>query len=619
MIFGSLNEVLDGDKTLYDINNMVSDKTVLNTNTVNESYIKKNIYSQYNYTQSKPKSGKISSILKKFSHYGMVCDKQLQANMMAIPANPDLQNKEDKQLFNLYSTPNFDWKVKSEEDRPFSEKTLNEKRIILRKMAEQPEIEDIIDIMCNECIVYDSDNNYICKPFIDNAVIQDLNEQALSEIRNAINSNFYKIYMLEELKTNAWNLFRRWLVDGVLAFEIVYDNLQYPKNIIGIIELDPATLTKVYDGTKLIWIQYQGVVGKERKLLDSQIIYIKYTDDGVSSRQSYLERLIRPFNLYRIVEQAQVIWTVTQSSFKTIFTIPVAGMNRAKGLQTLNAAMSRYKEDISFNNDTGELKVNGKVNLPFNKEYWMPENDNGKPEIETLVDNGPQLNDSDQLKYFLSKLYKMSKIPESRFDKEAGTTWFGTDASQVLRDEINFGRFVDRLRYIFSQIIIKPLQIQLALSLPDIKADKRLLDAISLSFNSYNQFMELVEAEVDQKRLEHIQTLKDTFTSSDADGNEVPYFCDRFLIVKYLKMSDADLELNEKLKKEQKQEQSSDDNDENSGEDNSDDRGMDMSPDEDNDEDNSSESEDNDTGSDNEIDKDMMGDVQPESPETTEA
>lgn len=616
MIFGSLNEVLDGDKTLYDINNMVSDKTVLNNNTVNESYTSKNIYSQYNYTQSKPKSGKISSILRKFSRYGMVYDKQLQANMMAIPANPDLQNKEDKQLFNLYSTPQFDWKVKAEEGKPFSEKTLNEKRTILRRMAEQPEIEDIIDIMCNECIVYDSDNNYICKPFIDNAVIHDLNEQALSEIRNAINSNFYKIYMLEELKTNAWNLFRRWLVDGVLAFEIVYDNLQYPKNIIGIIELDPATLTKVYDGTKLIWIQYQGVVGKERKLLDSQIIYIKYTDDGVSSRQSYLERLIRPFNLYRIVEQAQVIWTVTQSSFKTIFTIPVAGMNRAKGLQTLNAAMSRYKEDISFNNDTGELKVNGKVNLPFNKEYWMPENDNGKPEIETLVDNGPQLNDSDQLKYFLSKLYKMSKIPESRFDKEAGTTWFGTDASQVLRDEINFGRFVDRLRYIFSQIIIKPLQIQLALSLPDIKADKRLLDAISLSFNSYNQFMELVEAEVDQKRLEHIQTLKDTFTSSDADGNEVPYFCDKFLIVKYLKMSDADLEFNEKLKKEQKQEQSSDSD---NNEDNSDDEGGSDVGSDDNEDNNDSESDDNDTGSDNEIDKDMMGDVQPEPSETTEA
>ena len=50
------------------------------------------------------------------------------------------------------------------------------------------------------------------------------------------------------------------------------------------------------------------------------------------------------------------------------------------------SAMNRYKEDISFNGDTGELLVNGKMNLPFNKEYWMPENENGTPQIETLVD-----------------------------------------------------------------------------------------------------------------------------------------------------------------------------------------------------------------------------------------
>ena len=262
--------------------------------------------------------------------------------MVAVPANKDLQPKDALVMQNLYGMPNLDWKVKSEEDRPFSEKTLNEKRTILRKMAEQPEIEDILDIMCNECIVYDSDNNYICKPFIDNAVLQDLNENALNEVRTAINSIFYKIYMLEDLKRNAWNLFRRFLVDGVLAYEIVYDNLQFPKNIIGIVELDPATLTKCYDGISLRWIQYKGVQGKERILLDSQVIYIKYADDGVTTRQSYLERLIRPFNIYRIIEQAQIIWTVTQSSFKTMFTIPVGSMNRAKGMQELSQQSAYY-------------------------------------------------------------------------------------------------------------------------------------------------------------------------------------------------------------------------------------------------------------------------------------
>ena len=607
MKFGSLNEVFEGNKSLFDL--------------VNESYTNNfNSYNKYNYSSGKPKKGKISKFLRLFSNYGMSYDDQVLKNMVAVPANQELQSKDALVMQNLYGMPNLDWKVKAEEDRPFSEKTLNEKRIILRKMAEQPEIEDILDIMCNECIVYDSDNNYICKPYIDNAVLQDLNENALNEVRTAINSIFYNIYMLEGLKRNAWNLFRRFLVDGVLAYEIVYDNLQFPKNIIGVIELDPASLTKSYDGINLQWIQYKGVQGKERVLLDSQVIYIKYADDGVTCRQSYLERLIRPFNIYRIIEQAQIIWTVTQSSFKTMFTIPVGSMNRAKGMQELSQQMSRYKEDISFNNDTGELKVNGKVNLPFNKEYWMPENENGKPEIETLVDQGPQINDSEQLKYFLSKLYKMSKIPESRFDKENGATWFGTDASQVLRDEINFGRFVERLRHTFAEIIIKPIQIQLSLMIPDLKNDKRILESISVDFISYNQFQELMEAEVDQKRMEHIQTMKDTFTTTDADGNEVPYFCDKFLIIKYLKMSDADLELNEKYKREMKKDADKN-NDEEGNDDNGGGSGLDMSDGNDNSDENNSDQESDDSSDNNngEIDNEMLGDVQPESSETTEA
>lgn len=123
---------------------------------------------------------------------------------------------------------------------------------------------------------------------------------------------------------------QRWLIDGVIAYEIVYDNIENPHTIIGIIPIDPATITRVIDNGIQYWVQFKDVIGQERIMLDSQVIYIKYEDSGVIDRQSYLERLIRPFNIYRIIEQAQLIWTVTQASFKTMFTIPVAGMNRAK-------------------------------------------------------------------------------------------------------------------------------------------------------------------------------------------------------------------------------------------------------------------------------------------------
>ena len=155
-------------------------------------------------------------------------------------------------------------------------------------------------------------------------------------------------------------------------------------------------------------------MGSERKLLDSQVVYIAYQETQAISRVSYLERLIRPFNIYRIVEQAQLIWTITNASYKMKFTIPVKGMNRALGTQTLQTAMNRYREDIKFDLESGEIKVNGTSQMPFNKEYWMPEGDSGAPQIETLGGEGPELQDNDQLKYFRNQLYKdFQDTPES--------------------------------------------------------------------------------------------------------------------------------------------------------------------------------------------------------------
>lgn len=577
-----------------------------NVQLVNESYTP-------NYTFKKP--GRITSILRTLSKYGMAYDDQVYKNMKAIPADKLLQPKDgDMVLQSMYGGMN--WKVKPEEEKTFNEKTLEQKRQILRKLASQPEMEDILDIITDECVVYDDEEVYICKPYIDNAVIQDLNENSLDEIRNAVDTIFYRMYLLVDWRNTAWNDFRRWLIDGDVAYEIIYDDIENPKNIIGIVDIDPATLTKSVENGITYWVQFKDMMGRERKLLDAQIVYIKYEDSGVVERQSYLERLIRPFNVYRIVEQAQIIWTVTQSSFKTMFTIPLNGMSKARGLQTLNAAMNRYKEDISFNGDTGELKINGKMMLPFTREYFMPENENGKPDMQTLSDPGPSLMDSEQLKWFESKLYKMSKIPESRFDRDNQATWFGTDPSQQLRDEIKFSRFTTRLQHTFAEILLKPIRIQLALQIPDIKNDKRILNSVGLHFNSYNQFVELMEEQIDMTRIEHIQSLRDTFMTTDEEGNENHYFSDEFLLVKYLKMSNADLELNAKykakeaaLKKKTKNDDEESGNEE-GGESNELDQELGL-------DDKNSEEENPEEEGGNDIDSEMNGDVKPESEETT--
>ena len=502
----------------------------------------------------KKKPNLIQRFFSNFSRYGMSYEKEALDNMRALPADPKLLPKGEQMMnSNIYTTLSSKWQVKSNAEKDFYEKDLPIKRESLRKLALQPELEDILDTMTNECVVYDSDNAYFAEPFIDDKSLKDFKTGIQKKIRDSVESNYYRFYKMLNWKYTAWDDFKRFLIEGSLAWEIVYDSLEKPHKIIGLIPLDPATLTKSYNNGKVYWIQFKGITGKERKLLDAQVIYIQY-QENVVARQSYLERLIRPYNVYRIIEQAQIIWTMTNASYKMKFTIPVAGMNKTNGMQTLRSAMQRYKEDIKFNSDTGELTVNGQTNLPFNKEYWFPETESGRPEVETLGGDGPDLNDDSQLKFFKNQLYKISKIPISRFDDENSPSFFGTDVTSIARDELNFGRFVDRLRNIFAKIVIKPLQLQLALDIPELREMPEVLDAVQLRWQTTNLFQEMLEQEIQQKRVEFVQMMKDSLVDMDTQGNEVKFFSSEFLVRKYLKMSDADLKLNKKYSEQERKE-----------------------------------------------------------------
>lgn len=503
-----------------------------------------------------PKKGKQKRSIAKFfsdmSRFGMSYEEDVIANMRAIPADKNLLPKET-QLINqdLFTMSASNWKVKANKDKCIFEEDLPEKREALRKLAVQPELEDILDTMTNECIVYDSDYTYFAEPFIEPQELKDIKKSMRKKINDSMEKHFRRFYKMLNWKYRAWDDFKRFLVEGVLAWEIVWDDLEKPKSIIGLVPVDPATLTRKFENNKWYWVQYKGIQGKERTLLDSQIIYIEYQETNSLTRQSYLERLIRPFNIYRIVEQAQLIWTITNASFKMKFTIPIKGMNQALGAQTVNSAMNRYKEDIKFDIESGELRINGKENLIFNKEYWMPESDSGTPEIETIGGDGPDLADDNQLKYFKNNLYKISKIPLSRFDQESGETWFGSDPTSVARVEIDFARYVQRLRNTFSQIMIKPIQLQLACDFPELLENKQILEGVSMQYHSYNLFEEMMDIELMQKRTEFIQSMKDSMVDMDVEGNEIKFFSSKFLVQKWLKLSPQDLSLNDKLKQEE--------------------------------------------------------------------
>jgi len=231
------------------------------------------------------------------------------------------------------------------------------KRDYLRKFSLNPEIEYILDTVCDEAISYDGFNFFAYPAFLNIIGIK-------KDVIDKIDSTYKKLYDMFGFNDDisAWQYFRQLLVDGFVAFEIIYDDKG--KNIIGFKELDATTLMpsveKQKDGTFLnVWYQYPKDERKRRMLYDSQIIYLSYAKGNSVSRVSYSERLIRPYNVLRIIEYTRVIWSVMNASFRLKMTVPVGSRSQQKAMQTLGELMSIYKEDIQFNDESGELAVNG--------------------------------------------------------------------------------------------------------------------------------------------------------------------------------------------------------------------------------------------------------------------
>ena len=335
----------------------------------------------------------------------------------------------------------------------------------------------------------------------------------------------------------------------ILHLKLFYSPDQ--SEIIGFKELDPITLVPGYnkDDGKKVWTQFMDDPVKERVLYDAQIIYISYSSITTASRVSYIERLVRAFNLMRIMEHTRVIWAVTNSSYKMKFVIPVGGKSKTRAKQSLAQLMSNYKEVVDFDWDSASLTTNGKPMLQFNKEYWLPSKDGDSPEIETLNSEGPELGDTDTLNYFENKLKMVSKIPFNRFMYEDGGGEFNMVADGMIRDEIKFSKFITRLRSTFQEILVKPLWLQMCLKYPEFKDDASFRTQIALQFNEENMFAELKQMEIMEKRLEFISSMTDSLVTTDPmTMEETPYFDQEFLVDRYLKLSPDDKAANDAYK-----------------------------------------------------------------------
>ena len=497
--------------------------------------------------------GNILRSLGRISSFGMKYDDMVVRNSQAI-------GKTESSFFNSEGTgftqdDAFKWilshqDVKIRKYIAYFDRDYAEKRKFLRKFSLNGEIEFILDTVCDESITYD-DRNFFATASTLNI---DLKDKVLDKITDHYN-RLYNVFGFQNSNL-AWQYFRQLLIDGFLAFEIIYDNKG--KEIIGFKELDPTSLQPMVEKIgendyQQFWIQYPANPQITRKLTNEQIIYISYAKGNAVSRVSYAERLIRSYNILKIMENTRIIWNVMNASYRLKFIIPTGTQSQQKALQTLGQVMSNYKEDISINDNSGELTVNGKPKVQFYKNYLFPEKDGQTPDIQSMNPSGPDFNIMDNVLYFFNKLKMDSKIPYARFSSRSSAPInYQIGVDQMQRDEIRFEKFLRRLRSIFQEILVKPLYIQMCLDYPELSKDRNFKSKLGLNYNRESELEEMIQMGGFTKKIEFINGLAEI--KMKIGETESSYFDREFLINRYLGITPDQAKVNEDYKKKEEKE-----------------------------------------------------------------
>ena len=507
---------------------------------------------------SKKNNAKGFSNLLNLSRIGLDWNTSLIKNSLGIGANEtqlaNMQNEYGIEYGDNLLQKAMDITIVNNEYIAFFDKSYQLRREYLRSFALNGEINFVLDTIADEAIVLD-ENNYFAYPNINQMKSKLKNTEESYNVIQDFNECFRKIYQLYgwNESNDAWQYFKKFLIDGILAFEIIY---KYNKDsyratdILGFKELDPITLQPEirkdeYGNEVKVWIQFKGDPEKERILPDSNVIYISWAKGNFASRISYLEGLTRSFNMLRQLENSRIIWNVQNAQKRIKMVVPIGSQNEDRAKTRLRQLEAYYNEDVNIDDYSGEMTVNGQSKFSFAKTYIFPSKEGTQTEISELGVEGYDFNSIETLKYFWRRFIIETKIPNNRFTLDINTAQnlpMNGDAS-ITREEYAFARFIYRLQSIFQEILIRPTWMLFCIKNPTLASNNLLKSCFGIVFNDENLFTLSKERSIANEGAQTIQTLQGI-----QDGNGKQYFSTRFLVEKYLGLSDDDIKLNIKYR-----------------------------------------------------------------------
>lgn len=449
----------------------------------------------------------------------------------------------------------------------------NESELIkrYREMALHPEADGAIEDVISEAIVSDLYDSPI--------EIELSNLNASDKLKKAIREEFKTIKEIMDFDSKSHEIFRNWYVDGRIYYHKVIDLKRPEEGIKELRYIDPMKMKFIRqekkpdkntaitlrsnrdeDASNALYPEIEeyfvytpkpsypsnslsgGGGGKGIKIAKDSVTYVTsgLVDRNKGTVLSYLHKAIKALNQLRMIEDSLVIYRLSRAPERRIFYIDVGNLPKVKAEQYLKEVMSRYRNKLVYDANTGEIRDDRKF-MSMMEDFWLPRREGGRGTEITTLPGGQNLGELADIEYFQKKLYRALGVPESRIAADGGFN-LGR-SSEILRDELKFSKFVGRLRKRFANMFNDMLRTQLILKNICTPEDwDQISDHIQYDFLYDNQFAELKETEMMNERLGTLATIEPYIGK---------FYSNEYVRKKVLRQTDAEIiEIDGQIQKE---------------------------------------------------------------------
>lgn len=419
-----------------------------------------------------------------------------------------------------------------------------------RETSMYSDVSNAIDEIVTEAIA-GTDTDRLVDINLDNISLSD-------NIKLSIRNEFYSILKMLEFKSKGQDIFRRWYIDGRIYYQKVIDNTNPRKGVLELRYIDPRKIKKVRDIKKkkspagidiiekieefyiynekgLRYTQQYGNVPGLNQGIKISPDTITFVPSGVMDLEksivlSYLHKAVKPANQLKMMEDSLVIYRISRAPERRIFYIDVGNLPKIKAEQYLKDVMNKYRNKIVYDSNTGEIKDDRKF-MSMLEDFWLPRREGGRGTEITTLPGGENLGQIDDINYFKNKLYQSLNVPMSRLEASTGMN-FGR-AAEITRDELKFGKFVDKLRKKFNELFNDVMRTQLILKGIMTDSDwNEIKEDINYIYAQDRYYSELKDAENLRNRVD-VLNLMAPFIGT--------YFSQEYVMRKVLRYTDDEM------------------------------------------------------------------------------